>query len=285
MDKFKKKLTFVIVTYLSENVIHRCIQSIDSQIKIIVIENSKNFSIKKDLEKKYSNVKVVISKNNLGYGRGNNLGLKKIKTQYAFIISPDSYLHKNTLLEIKNVINLLNNNFSIIAPNLRKNFGYFLKKKTITNKKFFQVDYVEGFAMLLNLKKIKFKNFFDEKIFLFLEEIDLCKRIVDSGGKIYVARDAKIYHLGRKSSGEDVEINLCRNWHWMWSLFYYNLKHFGVYKAYSATIKKFISSLYKFILAILLFDFRKRQINLYRILGLINAYQGKPSWFRPYIKN
>jgi GT2 family glycosyltransferase len=139
--------------------------------------------------------------------------------------------------------------------------------------------------MLLNLKKIKFKNFFDEKIFLFLEEIDLCKRIVDSGGKIYVAREAKIYHLGRKSSGEDVEINLCRNWHWMWSLFYYNLKHFGVYKAYSVTIKKFISSLYKFILAILLFDFRKRQINLYRILGLINAYQGKPSWFRPYIKN
>jgi GT2 family glycosyltransferase len=286
MDKLKKNVTFVIVTYLSQNVIHRCIKSIDSQIKIIIVENSKNFSIKKDLEKKYSNVKVVISKNNLGYGGGNNLGLKKIKTQYAFIISPDSYLHKNTLPEIKNVINLLDGNFSIIAPNLKKNFGYFLKKKEkkIINKKFFQVDYVEGFSMLLNLKKIKFKIFFDEKIFLFLEEIDLCKRIVDSGGKIYVASNAKIYHLGRKSSGEDIEINLCRNWHWMWSLFYYNKKHFGLYRALFVTLKKFISSLYKFILATLLLDFRKQQINLYRILGLVNAYQGKPSWFRPYIK-
>ena len=57
MDKFKKKLTFIIVSYRSQNVIHRCIKSIDSKIKIIVVENSNNFSIKKDLEKKYLNVK------------------------------------------------------------------------------------------------------------------------------------------------------------------------------------------------------------------------------------
>ena len=67
MDKFKKKLTFIIVSYRSQNVIHRCIKSIDSQIKIIVVENSNNFFIKKDLERKYPNVKVLVSGNNLGY--------------------------------------------------------------------------------------------------------------------------------------------------------------------------------------------------------------------------
>ncbi len=286
MDKFKKKLTFIIVTYRSQNIIHRCIKSIDSKIKIVVIENSNNFSIKKDLEKKYANVKVVLSGKNLGYGRGNNLGLKKVKTQYAFIISPDAYLHKNTLPEIKKSIDLLNNDFSIIAPNLKKNFGYFSKKEKnkIINKNFFQVDYVQGFAMLLNLKKIKFNQFFDEKIFLFLEEVDLCKRVIDSGGKIYIINNAKVYHITKKSSGENLEIQLCRNWHWMWSLFYYNLKHFGLFKAYSVTLKKLFSSLYKFFLAILLFDYKKRNMHLYRILGLVNAYQGNPSWLRPYIK-
>ena len=286
MDKFKKKITFIIVTYRSQNVIHRCIKSINSKIKIIVIENSNNFSIKKDLEKKYLNVQVVMSRKNLGYGRGNNLGLKKVKTQYAFIISPDAYLDKNTLPEIKKSIDLLNDDFFIIAPNLKKNFGYFSKKNInrIKNKNFLQVDYVEGFAMLLNLKKIKFNNFFDEKIFLFLEEVDLCKRIIDSGGKIYIVNKAKVYHLTKKSSGEDLEIDLCRNWHWMWSLFYYNAKHFGLFKGYSVTLNKLISSLYKFILATLFFNSKKRKINLYRILGLINAYKGNRSWLRPYIK-
>jgi hypothetical protein len=286
MDKFKKKITFIIVTYRSQNVIHRCIKSINPKIKIIVIENSNNFSIKKDLEKKYLNVEVVMSRKNLGYGRGNNLGLKKVKTQYAFIISPDAYLDKNTLPEIKKSIDLLNDDFFIIAPNLKKNFGYFSKKNInrIKNKNFLQVDYVEGFAMLLNLKKIKFNNFFDEKIFLFLEEVDLCKRIIDSGGKIYIVNKAKVYHLTKKSSGEDLEIDLCRNWHWMWSLFYYNAKHFGLFKGYSVTLNKLISSLYKFILATLFFNSKKRKINLYRILGLINAYQGNRSWLRPYIK-
>jgi GT2 family glycosyltransferase len=286
MNKFKKNVTFIIVTYRSQNVIHRCIKSIDSKIKIIVVENSNNFSIKKDLEKKYLNVKVVISGKNLGYGRGNNLGLKKVKTQYAFIINPDAYLDRNTLPEIKKSIQLLNDDFSIIAPNLKKNFGYFLKnqKKKIINKNFFQVDYTEGFAMLLNLKKIKFNSFFDEKIFLFLEEVDLCKRVVDSGGKIYITNNAKVYHSARKGSGEDLEIDLCRNWHWMWSLFYYNVKHFGYFKAYCVTSNKLISSFYKFILATLLFNSKKRKINFYRILGLINAYQGNSSWLRPYIK-
>ena len=46
-------------------------------------------------------------------------------------------------------------------------------------------------------------HFFDEKIFLFLEEVDLCKRVVDSGGKIYIANNAKVYHSARKGSGED----------------------------------------------------------------------------------
>ena len=285
MDKFKKNLTFIIVTYRSHNVIHRCIKSIDSKIKIIVVENSNNFFIKKDLEQKYSNVKVIISGKNLGYGKGNNLGLKKVKTQYAFIINPDTYLNKNTLSQIKKSIHLLNDDFSIIAPNLKKNFGYFSKKYNINfNKNFFQVDYVEGFAMLLNLKKIRFNNFFDKKIFLFLEEVDLCKRIIDSCGKIYVINNAKVHHSARKSSGEDLEIDLCRNWHWMWSLFYYNSKHFGLFKAYYTTLNKLISALCNFILATLFFNFKKRKINLYRILGLMNAYKGNSSWLRPYVK-
>jgi len=70
----------------------------------------------------------------------------------------------------------------------------------------------------------------------------------------------------------------------MWSLFYYNAKHFGLLKAYCVTLNKLTSSLFRFVLATLFFNSKKRKINFYRILGLVNAYQGKPSWLRPYVK-
>ena len=135
--------------------------------------------------------------------------------------------------------------------------------------------------MLINLKKINFNKIFDENFFLFLEEIDLCKRIKDSGGKVYIASRAKIYHDAKKSAGFEFEIELCRNWHWMWSLYYYNFKHFGLFAAYKITAYRFISSFTKMSLSILLMKKKNYLIHKYRLLGLINAYKGKSSWLRP----
>ena len=60
MDNFEKNVTFVIVSFKSSYIIEKCIQSINSNIKIIVIENSKDIFIKKYLENKFLNVEVVI---------------------------------------------------------------------------------------------------------------------------------------------------------------------------------------------------------------------------------
>jgi GT2 family glycosyltransferase len=108
MTEFEKNITFVIVCFRSDHIIDQCLKSINPHIKVVIVENSNNSFIKDRLEKKFSNVRVLISGDNIGYGRGNNLGLKKVKTEYAFIISPDAYLHKNTLLEIKKSIDLTN---------------------------------------------------------------------------------------------------------------------------------------------------------------------------------
>jgi GT2 family glycosyltransferase len=144
---------------------------------------------------------------------------------------------------------------------------------------------VKGFAILINLKKISFDKIFDENFFLFLEEIDLCKRIKERGEKIYIACKAKVYHNAKESSGSEFQIELCRNWHWMWSLYYYNFKHFGLFAAYKITFYKFISSLIKMLLSILLMKKKKYLIHKYRMLGLINAYKGKASWLRPFEAN
>jgi GT2 family glycosyltransferase len=135
--------------------------------------------------------------------------------------------------------------------------------------------------MLINLKKIIFKEIFDENFFLFLEEIDLCRRIKNNGGKIFVIHRAKVQHSGKQASEYSLNIELCRNWHWMWSLFYYNYKHFGILTAYRIGITKFFSSIFKLFFFLLLCNKKKFLIHYYRLKGLFNAFQKKPAWLRP----
>ena len=279
MIEFEKNITFVIVCFRSDNVIDKCLESINHNNKVIVVENSNNIFVKDRLEKKFSNVQVLISGDNIGYARGNNLGISKVNTKYAFILNPDAYLEKYTLNELYKVKNILNDNFSILSPKIfnSKILGV-IEDET---KDFIKVNFVKGFAMLLNLEKINFKEVFDKDFFLFLEEIDLCKRVKDNGGKIYIAPKSIIYHNGKESSGNEFRIELCRNWHWMWSLYYYNYKHFGLFKAYKITLYKFVSSLIKMLLSIILIQKKNYLIHKYRLLGLINAYQRKKSWLRP----
>ena len=281
MNNFEKNITFVIVSFKSSHIIEKCIQSINSNIKIIVVENSDNVVVKKYLENKFSNVEVIITKQNLGYGKGNNFGISKVKTQYAFILNPDAILEKNCLSELSKAQINLKDDFTILAPNLSNNYGYFSSPKNNLQNEILEVDYVKGFAILINLKKINFNKIFDENFFLFLEEIDLCKRIKNSGGKIFVAMNSKVQHSGKQASEYSLNIELCRNWHWMWSLFYYNYKHFGVLVAYKATISKFFSSIFKLFVALVFFNKKQFLIHYYRLNGLFNAFLKKPAWLRP----
>ena len=271
MKSFEKNITFVIVSFKSNYIIEKCIKSIKPYIKIIIVENSDEVNVKSYLENKFSNVEVIIAKENLGYGKGNNLGLSKVKTQYAFILNPDAVLEEDCLFELHKAQLLLKENFAILAPNQSND----LQNEII------EVDYVKGFAMLINLKKVNFKEIFDENFFLFLEEIDLCRRIKNNGGKIFVISKSRVHHSGKEGSEYSLNIELCRNWHWMWSLYYYNFKHFGFLVAYKKTLYKFISSLIKMFIAVIFLKKRKYLIYKYRFLGLINAYQGKNSWLRP----
>ena len=281
MNSFEKNITFVIVSFKSGHIIEQCIKSINSNIKIIVVENSDNIHIKNYLENKFSNVEVIIAKENLGYGKGNNLGISKVNTQYVFILNPDAILAENCLAELYKAHSILKDDFSILAPNYSNNYGFFSDQNNHLKKEIMEVDYVKGFAILINLKNVTFDKIFDENFFLFLEEIDLCKRIKNNGGKIFVIQKSKVQHLEKQASGDSLNVELCRNWHWMWSLFYYNYKHFGFFKAYKVTIPKLFSSIVKLVVALILFDKKKFLIHYFRLSGLFNAFLKKPSWLRP----
>ena len=183
MSISRQNLSIVIVTLRSEKVIDRCIKSIDENIPIIVIENSNNLIFKNYLEENYKNVKCILSKKNLGMGAGNNIGIKFSKTDYVFAINPDTMFEKNTLDEIFMASAKLGD-FSILSPissNINfPNYGIIQSKSNYKGKELpFKVDYVDGYSILLNKKKFKNNNYFDENFFMYLENNDLCRRVIN----------------------------------------------------------------------------------------------------------
>ena len=116
------KITVVINTFHSEDKINRCLDSVPSKYKVIIIENSNNTKFKTDLEKKYSNVECFLSGQNLGYAKGNNLGLSKVKTQFALILNPDAILKSQAIENFLASAEKLND-FSIIGPAKQNEFS------------------------------------------------------------------------------------------------------------------------------------------------------------------
>ena len=102
----QKDLTIVLVTIKSEKVIEECIESIDQQVKIIVVENTNDKNFIDKLNLKYPRVKCILNKENVGMGAGNNLGIKMSDTRFVMIMNPETKFKKNTLDEIINVKDL-----------------------------------------------------------------------------------------------------------------------------------------------------------------------------------
>ena len=275
-------LTIVIVSFKSEDILHRCIKSIDKKYPIIVVENSIDKKLKLELEQKYLNVNCILPKENLGYGGGNNLGLSKVKTNYTLILNPDVILMENSIENFFITVSKVPN-FGIIAPiSANERYDNFNHEKDLNIK---EVENVKGFAMFLNMKNLEKSNFFDDNFFLYLEEIDLCKRVRLMDIKIFIDPSIKVEHFGGTSHISEISepMELSRNWHWMWSSFYFNKKHYGYLSALIKIFPKFFSSLFKFIFYLIIFKKNKSDIYKYRLLGIINSVLLKKSWYRPFL--
>ena len=148
------------------------------------------------------------------------------------------------------------------------------------------MNFITGCALFFNMKVLKEIGEFDENIFLYYEENDLYLRSLKKNYKIYLDDNAKIKHLGNVSTDiinkNEIEIN--RNWHLMWSTFYFHKKHYGLISAYQKTFFKFISAGLKFIIYIMFRNKIKSKIYLARFSGILNAMLGKNSWHRTKIE-
>ena len=161
------------------------------------------------------------------------------------------------------------------------NYKIYSKLKNDQND-LIEVDQIDGYAMILDTKQFN-DNFFDEKIFMYLENDDLCLRVKKNKKKIYIYNKSLISHLGAKAVDEKYsdELEFSRNWHWNWSKFYYRKKHYGFLKAFTFGFLIFFKSIFKSLYFFILNNKFKSKMYYCRASGFINAASNKSSWFRP----
>ena len=276
-------ITLVIISYKSENSITQCLKNIDKKFKIIIVENSGDEKIKKKFENWNDNIKVILNENT-GYGAGINLAAKEIKTKYFFVISPDIKVYQDTIKNLYFNANKLDKKFIIIVPkylNLSiKSIQQMKDDKTVS-----AVKEIAGAAIFFNKNNFDKINGFDEKIFMYYEENDIFKRSIKNKYSIYQINNSFVKHFGASSidTRYRIENEINRNWHYMWSYFYYNKKHFGKLYATLIAFPLFVRSLFRLIL----FYFAsndKYYIYKARFSGLLNSFLNKKSWYRLKIK-
>ncbi len=226
-SKMKKKLSIIIVTYKSEDIIFDCLDSIfkfndigDCLETIIVDNSSDSNGMFKSIKSSYSeDIKLIKNTRNDGYGKGNNIGAAASKSPYLLFFNPDARL---IFPIFKFVIHLFENNknVSMVGP---KEVDEYLKNATsfyyrmeyqnilrtlLLQKIFNRMDFFNQSQMYINgacffVRKESFlkAGSFDEKIFLYSEEPDLITRIekTTKDSKCLYIPQLRVIHLKKKN--------------------------------------------------------------------------------------
>ena len=191
----KNDVTIIIITYKSENVIYDFIKKIPTNIKTIIIENSQNTKLKKNIEEKYKNIKVYIKENN-GVSSALNFAVKNIDTKYFLQISADIEFNFKDLENFNDYAIKLDDKFAAIGPRFIdvKEKGH----KQIDEKiEYSKINSIHGSCMFMSKENFNKIGKFDENFFLYFEETEYCYRGKKKGFFSYQVNKIKVRSLGR----------------------------------------------------------------------------------------
>lgn len=202
--------------------------------KLFLIDNSPTNSLKSVAN--HPDITYIYNNKNIGFGRANNLVINKIKSKsiYHLVLNPDVFFTPDV---IPNLIKELRKNeeLAMIAPKVEypdgknqfncrrfptffdliirrlKIFKKHIKKQEYQNinlSESFFPDAIHGCFMLFKTNDFVRLQGFDERYFLYMEDIDICKKIKESNKKILFFPKEKITHLHRKGSEKKIKLLL-----------------------------------------------------------------------------
>ncbi|MEK7633667.1 MAG: glycosyltransferase family 2 protein [Patescibacteria group bacterium] len=230
----KIDLSIIIVSYNTKKITEECVESINRSLtntkikyEIIVVDNDSKDGSKELLEtiskNKDSPLFYFQTNTNLGFGRGNNFGVKKASGKYILLLNTDTIVLNRSIEKLYNFYvaqekevhflggKLLNRDLTsqpsacrfftlpvVFATLLLK--GDYWGLTRFSPDKFCQVDWISGACIMTTKKHYQRLGGFDKNIFMYMEEVDLLYRAKKIGLNTFFYPDSQIIHLGSASS-------------------------------------------------------------------------------------
>ncbi|HBQ51202.1 TPA: hypothetical protein DD690_04460 [Candidatus Daviesbacteria bacterium] len=231
-------LSIIILSFNTKGITDECLKRLQSSviscqtklknnIEVIVVDNASEDGSWEMIESKHSWVKLIKSKINTGFSKGNNIAIKQSNNPFVLFLNSDCFVEDDTLfkaisyfknhpdcsvLGVKLVYE--NNKFQPSAGFLPNPFNIIpwifgiANSFHPVNKVFFEKDKQVGWVTgaFLMIKKDIFASVggFDENIFMYMDEVDLCKRVNRAGFKVCFTPSIQVTHL-QKASQESPE--------------------------------------------------------------------------------
>lgn len=241
------KLSIIIVNYNGEEYLEACIKSIYTNcasisFEIIIFDNNSADNSIFFIEQNFPSVIIIKSEQNLGFAKGNNKAVKIAKGEYILLLNNDTILNNNLqniikVFESDNRIGVLgikmvddNNKFSVSYGKFPTPFNLirisnlnYKSKELVTGNfgtnNFILVDWVSGAFLLTKKKYWNQVNGLDEDYFMYVEDVDFCKKIMKNGKiTVLLPTSSFIHFIGFNSKRE---IRLIKGY------FLYASKHFN----------------------------------------------------------
>ena len=217
-----KTISVVIVSYNNPDVIDDCLRSIRAnndigdRLEVIVVEQSPDDSLYRTLSEQYPEITVLRAENR-GFGAGNNAGAEQARGDILFFLNPDTVVEEpvfafaeekfreNPRLGLTGV-RLISAAGENISYNMMFPYGLMPKLRFVLCRKRDRFDsgrmYIEGADLIIRREAFEKAGKFDEKIFMYCEETDLCHRVREAGYEVRYYPDKKIRHLQGKCTDD-----------------------------------------------------------------------------------
>jgi GT2 family glycosyltransferase len=298
------KLSLIIVSWKVKELLKNCLISVfhnpgQVPLEVIVVDNNSGDGSVEMIEKEFPQVRLIENRENMGFGRACNQGIRIARGEYLFILNPDTLVKPNTL---QNIIDFMESNpqvsiggcylyypderlqnsfyrFPTVCSYFNRMFSLFriLPRNQLTQKFFWEylnnnitgsVDVVSGGAMVLRKEKVEDIGLFDETYFMYAEEIDLCYRARQKGWVVSAIPNAKIIHHHQQSSLQNISLATFHN---MRSDFLFFRKFYPRYKVILIRIIQFLGILFRLLtwIAIYLFGSGKRTMAKEKVKGYL----------------
>ena len=229
-------LTIVIVNWNARDFLRNCLSSIRKfagsvRVQTIVVDNASRDSSTEMLIKEFPEVLLIESGGNLGFAKANNLALPHVQAPFVLFLNPDTEIQGDAL---RLMVEFLTSNPSIGALGCKirngdgtiqqlglqwfpSPFTELLKFLAVTDRTCLrlqgilpyhdpntsgEVKKLFGACLLVRKAVLDQVGSFDERFFMYCEDVDLCYRITSGGWKLYYLADAQILHLGASSSSQ-----------------------------------------------------------------------------------